>query len=184
MFNLDASSDAIQEMERNLRLHEDVLRYITIRVEELRAEPSPMAQGKGDRDRADVAVGTGRKASRLKLSRRRAGRGSRPERSTRRRTTGSRCRRDGSRRRGEQGMSNGRSGGGGRRPFFRRRKSCPLRARTRRPSIIAIRSCCPDTFRNAARSYRAVLPQYRQKQRELARAIKGLLPWLASHVIH
>ena len=53
MFNLDAPSDAIQEMERNLRLHEDVLRYITIRVEELRAEPSPMAQGKGDRDRAE-----------------------------------------------------------------------------------------------------------------------------------
>ncbi|MEL0022562.1 MAG: 30S ribosomal protein S6, partial [Rickettsiales bacterium] len=29
MFNLDAPSDAIQEMERNLRLHEDVLRYMT-----------------------------------------------------------------------------------------------------------------------------------------------------------
>ena len=53
MFNLDAPSDAIQEMERNLRLQEDVLRYITIRVEELRAEPSPMVHGKGDRDRAD-----------------------------------------------------------------------------------------------------------------------------------
>tara|TARA_Y100001934_G_scaffold165532_1_gene196972 strand:+ start:13 stop:510 length:498 start_codon:yes stop_codon:yes gene_type:complete len=53
MFNLDAPSDAIHEMERNLRLHEDVLRYMTIRVEELRAEPSPMVQGKGDRDRAD-----------------------------------------------------------------------------------------------------------------------------------
>ena len=53
MFNLDAPSDAIQEMERNLRLHEDVLRYITIRVDELRAEPSPMAHGKGDRDRAE-----------------------------------------------------------------------------------------------------------------------------------
>ena len=54
MLNLEAPSYALQEMERNLRLHEDVLRYITIRVEELRAEPSPMAHGKGgDRDRAD-----------------------------------------------------------------------------------------------------------------------------------
>jgi len=53
MFNLDAPSDAIQEMERNLRLHEDVLRYMTIRLEELRSEPSPMVHGKGDRDRAD-----------------------------------------------------------------------------------------------------------------------------------
>ena len=53
MFNLDTSSDAIQEMERNLRLHEDVLRYMTVRREELRSEPSPMAYGKGDRDRAE-----------------------------------------------------------------------------------------------------------------------------------
>ena len=53
MFNLDAPSDAVQEMERNLRLHEDVLRYMTIRLDELRADPSPMAHGKTDRDRAD-----------------------------------------------------------------------------------------------------------------------------------
>ena len=53
MFNLDAPSEAVQEMERNLRLHEDVLRYITIRLEELRADASPMMHGKGDRDRAD-----------------------------------------------------------------------------------------------------------------------------------
>ena len=53
MFNLDAPSDAVQEMERNLRLHEDVLRYMTIRLDELRTDPSPMAHGKTDRDRAD-----------------------------------------------------------------------------------------------------------------------------------
>ena len=47
MFNLDAPSDAIQEMERNLRLHEDVLRYMTIRLEELRSEPSPMVHATG-----------------------------------------------------------------------------------------------------------------------------------------
>jgi small subunit ribosomal protein S6 len=53
MLNLDAPSEAVQEMERNLRLHEDVLRYLTIRLDELRADPSPMAHGKTDRDRAD-----------------------------------------------------------------------------------------------------------------------------------
>lgn len=53
MFNVDAPSDAVQEMERNLRLHDDVLRYLTIRLDELRAEPSPMVHGKTDRDRAD-----------------------------------------------------------------------------------------------------------------------------------
>ncbi|MFL2541066.1 MAG: 30S ribosomal protein S6 [Candidatus Latescibacterota bacterium] len=53
LFNLDAPSEAIQEMERNLRLHEDVLRYITIRLEALRDEASPMVYGKGERDRAE-----------------------------------------------------------------------------------------------------------------------------------
>ena len=53
LFNLDAPSEAIQEMERNLRLHEDVLRYITIRLEALRVEASPMVYGKGERDRAE-----------------------------------------------------------------------------------------------------------------------------------
>ena len=53
LFNLDAPSEAIQEMERNLRLHEDVLRYMTMRLEALRAEASPMVYGKGDRDRAE-----------------------------------------------------------------------------------------------------------------------------------
>ena len=53
LFNLAAPSEAIQEMERNLRLHEDVLRYITIRLEALRVEASPMVYGKGERDRAE-----------------------------------------------------------------------------------------------------------------------------------
>ena len=53
LFNLDAPSEAIQEMARNLRLHEDVLRYMTIRLEALRVEASPMVYGKGERDRAE-----------------------------------------------------------------------------------------------------------------------------------
>ena len=31
MFNLEAPSGAVQEMERNMRLNEDILRYMTIR---------------------------------------------------------------------------------------------------------------------------------------------------------
>jgi len=55
LFNIDAPSESVQEMERNIRLNEDVLRYMTIRVDEARPEPSPIMQGKGDRerDRAD-----------------------------------------------------------------------------------------------------------------------------------
>ncbi len=39
-FNLEAPSSAVDEMERNMRLNEDVLRFLTVRVEELEAEPS------------------------------------------------------------------------------------------------------------------------------------------------
>ncbi|MER2519349.1 MAG: 30S ribosomal protein S6 [Bdellovibrionales bacterium] len=42
LFNIDAPSSAIVEMERNMRLHEDVLRFLTVRVEELEAGPSAM----------------------------------------------------------------------------------------------------------------------------------------------
>lgn len=59
LFNLDAPSAAIQEMERNMRINEDVLRYMTVRVEKLREEPSPIMQGKGDRER-ERADRTGR----------------------------------------------------------------------------------------------------------------------------
>lgn len=59
LFNVDAPSDAVQEMERNMRLNEDVLRYMTVRVEALREEPSPIMQGKGDRER-ERADRTGR----------------------------------------------------------------------------------------------------------------------------
>jgi small subunit ribosomal protein S6 len=59
LFNVDAPSDAVQEMERNMRLNEDVLRYMTVRVDTLREEPSPIMQGKGDRER-ERADRTGR----------------------------------------------------------------------------------------------------------------------------
>ena len=47
--NVDAPSEAIAEMERQMRIHEDVLRYLTIRVEEHQEEPSAMMK-KSDRD--------------------------------------------------------------------------------------------------------------------------------------
>ena len=42
LFNLDAPTAAVTEMERNMRLNEDVLRFMTVRVEELEAGPSAM----------------------------------------------------------------------------------------------------------------------------------------------
>lgn len=50
LLNIEAPAGAIAEVERNMRIHEDVLRYLTVRVEELEAGPSAMLQSKG-RDR-------------------------------------------------------------------------------------------------------------------------------------
>ncbi len=50
LLNLDAPAGAIHEMERNMRLSEDVIRYLTIRVEELEEGPSIVIQSKHSRD--------------------------------------------------------------------------------------------------------------------------------------
>lgn len=50
LLNIDAPSAALAEIERQQRLSEDVLRYLTIRVEELEEGPSAMLR-KVDRDR-------------------------------------------------------------------------------------------------------------------------------------
>ena len=42
LFNIEASAAAINEMERNMRLHEDILRFMTVRVEQLETGPSAM----------------------------------------------------------------------------------------------------------------------------------------------
>jgi len=50
MFNVDAPPAAIAEVERQQRINEDVLRYLTVRVDELEEGPSAMMR-KVDRDR-------------------------------------------------------------------------------------------------------------------------------------
>ncbi len=44
MLKSDAPKEAVAEMERLMRLHEDVLRVMTIKVDEHSEDPSPMAQ--------------------------------------------------------------------------------------------------------------------------------------------
>ena len=46
LFNLDAPSKAVQEMERQMRLHEDILRYLTLRLDEIDDEPSIQMQNR------------------------------------------------------------------------------------------------------------------------------------------
>ena len=51
--NIDAPAGAISELERNMRINEDVLRFMTIRVDELDENPSIMLANRGPRDSRD-----------------------------------------------------------------------------------------------------------------------------------
>ena len=46
LLNLDAPPAAVNELERNMRINEDVLRYLTVRVEALEEGPSAMMQAR------------------------------------------------------------------------------------------------------------------------------------------
>jgi len=49
----DAPAPAVQEMERLMRLHEDVMRVLTIKVDEHKELPSVQMQKREERDRGD-----------------------------------------------------------------------------------------------------------------------------------
>ena len=50
LLNFEASGDAVAELERQTQINEDVIRYVTIRVDEHEAGPSVMMR-KSDRER-------------------------------------------------------------------------------------------------------------------------------------
>ena len=50
LLRTDAPSDAVQEMERLMRLHDDVMRVLTIKVDEHEEGPSVQMQKKDERD--------------------------------------------------------------------------------------------------------------------------------------
>jgi len=53
LLNIDAPAAAVTEMERQMRINEDVLRYLTVRVEALEEGPSAMLQSRSRDDRDD-----------------------------------------------------------------------------------------------------------------------------------
>ena len=70
LFNISAPAAALTEMERQMGLSEDILRFMTVRVEELEQGPSAMMRKRddddrgergerGDRDRGDRGRGRG-----------------------------------------------------------------------------------------------------------------------------
>jgi small subunit ribosomal protein S6 len=52
LFNIDATSEAMNEFDRQMRLNEDIIRHLVVRVDELEVEPSVMMQkGREERPR-------------------------------------------------------------------------------------------------------------------------------------
>jgi small subunit ribosomal protein S6 len=49
MLNIEAPATAIAEMERNMRIDEDVMRYMTLKVEGFEEGPSAIMRGRDDR---------------------------------------------------------------------------------------------------------------------------------------
>jgi len=50
LMNIDAPHEAVAEMERQMQLNDDVIRFITLRVDELETEPSIQMKVKTSRD--------------------------------------------------------------------------------------------------------------------------------------
>jgi len=84
--NIDAPPEAIDAMERTMRINEDVIRYLTVRVDEHDPNPAPLTQSRG-RGRDGRGGRGGRWESRRRdddgEGRRREGDGERGQRSER-----------------------------------------------------------------------------------------------------
>src|SRR5277367_4627459 len=53
LLNIDAPPAAITEMERQMRINEDILRFLTLKVEALEEGPSAMLRKREESDRDD-----------------------------------------------------------------------------------------------------------------------------------
>ena len=54
LLNIDSNSDAIAEYERLMRLNEDIIRFLTIRINSVDEKPSPLMNNKPDRHKNEV----------------------------------------------------------------------------------------------------------------------------------
>ncbi len=57
--NVDAPVETLGELERNLRFNEDVLRFMSVRVDHLDSEVSPMMRNKSSRDDRSIRRNAG-----------------------------------------------------------------------------------------------------------------------------
>ena len=51
LLNIDGPSDAIVEYERLMRLHEDIIRFLTMRIKSIDEKPSSLMSNKSERQR-------------------------------------------------------------------------------------------------------------------------------------
>ena len=51
LLNIDGPADAIIEYERLMRLHEDIIRFLTMRIKSVDEKPSPLMSNKNDRQK-------------------------------------------------------------------------------------------------------------------------------------
>src|SRR3546814_13321684 len=58
LFNIEAPAAAVLEMERHMRQNEDILRYLTVRVDAHDAGQSAMLQSRHREERKSVVSGT------------------------------------------------------------------------------------------------------------------------------
>jgi small subunit ribosomal protein S6 len=66
MLNIEGPSATISEYERLLGLHEDIVRFLTIRIDQVNESPSPLMNNKFDRHKNEVVgdnVNTASKAN-------------------------------------------------------------------------------------------------------------------------
>ena len=54
LLNIDSSSDAIAEYERLMKLNEDIIRFLTIRINSVDEKPSPLMNNKSERSRNEL----------------------------------------------------------------------------------------------------------------------------------
>ncbi|MEO5805103.1 30S ribosomal protein S6 [Devosia sp.] len=59
LLNIEAPAVAVAEMERQMRINEDILRFMTVRVDELEEGPSAMMQKRDRDDRGERDGGPG-----------------------------------------------------------------------------------------------------------------------------
>jgi small subunit ribosomal protein S6 len=174
LLNLSAPPAAVAELERTMRINEDVIRYLTIRVDALEEGPSVVMQSRGSRDDRQ-----------RRGDRERSGEGREMERPAVERPVSEQPVPETV----EAEMESQSPGGPGRgaaarRPFFRRRKSCPFSG----PNAPKIDYKDVKLLQRFISERGKIVPSRitavsTKRQRELAQAIKrarflGLLPYL------